>query len=261
MVHQGTSQPITVYALLDTGCTTPLISNTFVDKWSIPCLPHKNAVAIRNFTGDIVNGAWERYTIPMLLQHQRHFTQEVFKAAHLEPGVDVFLPFWWIAKHAPQSAWDSDELCFSTPQCLKNCTRSAVTEFTLDLDESILLHSEARVIGYVSAVEMPANDPLVQVLVEFRQFLYIMGKDAADTLLEHRSYNHSIDLKPGENPPWGPIYPLSETELQALGEWLKEMQRTGKIRRSTSSTGSPILFIPKPSGHGLRLCVDYRGIS
>jgi len=131
----------------------------------------------------------------------------------------------------------------------------------LDLDESILSHSEARVIGYVSAVEMPANDPLEQVPVEFQQFLCIMGKDAGDALPEHRFYDHSIDLKPGENPYWGPIYPLSETELQALREWLKEMLRTGKIQRSTSSASSPILFVPKPSGHGLRLCVNYRGIS
>jgi len=115
--------------------------------------------------------------------------------------VDVFLPYWWIAKHAPQGAWDSDELRFSTPHCLKNCTRSAVTEFTLDLDESILSHSEVRVIGYISAVEMPANNPLEQVLVEFRQFLSIMGKDAADALPEHRSYDHSIDLKLGKNLP------------------------------------------------------------
>ena len=100
MVHQGNSKPIIVYALLDTGYTTPLISNTFVDKWSIPCLPHKKAVAIRNFTGDIVNGAGKRYTKPVLLPYRRHFTQEVFEAAPLEPGVDVFLPFWWIAKHA-----------------------------------------------------------------------------------------------------------------------------------------------------------------
>ena len=41
----------------------------------------------------------------------------------------------------------------------------------------------------------------------------------------------------------------------------KEMLQTGKIRRSTSSAGSPILFVPKPNGRGLRLCVDYRGIN
>ena len=37
--------------------------------------------------------------------------------------------------------------------------------------------------------------------------------------------------------------------------------RTGKIRRSTSSAGAPILFVPKPHSWGLRLCVDYRGIN
>jgi len=57
------------------------------------------------------------------------------------------------------------------------------------------------------------------------------------------------------------MYPLSEEELQTLREWLKEMERTGKIRRSTSPAGSPILFVPKPHGRGLRLYVDYRALN
>jgi len=39
------------------------------------------------------------------------------------------------------------------------------------------------------------------------------------------------------------------------------MERTGKIKRSTSAAGSPILFVPKPNGRGLRLYVDYRGLN
>jgi len=39
------------------------------------------------------------------------------------------------------------------------------------------------------------------------------------------------------------------------------MLRTGKIRRSTSPAGSRILFVPKPNGKGLRLCVDYRALN
>ena len=39
------------------------------------------------------------------------------------------------------------------------------------------------------------------------------------------------------------------------------MEKSGKIRRSTSPAGSPILFVPKPSGRGLRLCVDYQGLN
>jgi len=173
----------------------------------------------------------------------------------------VFLPFWWIAKHPPQGAWDSPELRFTSPCCLDLCTKTVVQEFSLSLDDSILSHPEARFIGYVSAVDLTANDSLEQVPEEFRQFLGIMGKEAADALPEHRSYDHAINLRAGESGPWGPIYPLSEHELKTLLEWLKEMLRTGKIQRSTSSACSPILFVPKPNGHGLQLCIDYRGIN
>jgi hypothetical protein len=145
---------------------------------------------------------------------------------------------------------------------LKDCTRSAASEFSLVLDESILQHSEARIIGYVSAISASENaDPLELVPAEFRQYLGILSKEASDALPEHRSYDCKIDFKDGEVPPWGPIYPLSEIELQTLREWLKEMLRTGKIQRSTSPAGSPILFVPKPNGRGLRFGVDYRGIN
>jgi len=88
-----------------------------------------------------------------------------------------------------------------------------------------------------------------------------MGKEAADALPDHRPYNCKIDLQEGSTAPWGPIYPLSEEELWTLREWLTEMEKTGKIKRSTSPAGSPILFMPKPHVRGLRLCVDYRALN
>ena len=115
--------------------------------------------------------------------------------------MDVILPFWWLAKHAPSGAWDSPQLRFNSPHCLEHCTKGAVAEFSLSLDESILQHSEARIIGYVSAVDTgAAPDQLESVPKEFRQFLDIMGQEAANALPEHRSYDHRIDLKEGENP-------------------------------------------------------------
>jgi len=38
------------------------------------------------------------------------------------------------------------------------------------------------------------------------------------------------------------------------------MEDDGKIRKSSSPIGVPILFVPKPDGT-LRLCVDYRGLN
>jgi hypothetical protein len=39
------------------------------------------------------------------------------------------------------------------------------------------------------------------------------------------------------------------------------MLEMGKIRWSKSPAGSPILFVPKAHGSGLRLCVHYRGLN
>jgi len=97
--------------------------------------------------------------------------------------------------------------------------------------------------------------------MEFRQYLGKMGKEAADALPIYRPYDCKIDLQEGSTAPWGPIYPLSEEELRTLWEWLQEMERTGKIKRSTSPAGSQILFVPKPYGRELRLCVDYQALN
>jgi len=258
MLDCGNKDNCQVRVLLDTGCSTTLISNQLVEKLSLPCVEHKQEIAIRNFTGELVPEAGQRYTSPVMLQHRQHYTREVFEVAPLEAEVDIFLPFWWIARHPPQGAWDTAELRFNTPSCVEHCTKLTTTKFSLSLDPSILSRPDTCVIGYVSAV---TENPLEQVPWEFRQFLDIMGTEAADALPEDSPYDHEIRLKEGEKPPWGPIYPLSEAELEALREYIKEMMRTGKIRRSTSSAGAPILFVPKPHGRGLRLCVDYRGIN
>jgi len=116
-------------------------------------------------------------------------------------------------------------------------------------------------VGYVYAIDREDRDPLELVPGKFKKYLDIMGKEAAKALPEHQPYDCKINLKEGETAPWGPIYPLSETELQTLREWQKEMLKTGKIRRSTSPAGSPILFVPKLHGRGLWLCVDYRALN
>ena len=57
------------------------------------------------------------------------------------------------------------------------------------------------------------------------------------------------------------MYPLSELELKALREFLDSALKSGKISPSRSSAGVLILFVPKPEGRSLRLCVDYRGLN
>ena len=71
---------------------------------------------------------------------------------------------------------------------------------------------------------------------------------------------HKIDLEPNSGPPWGPLYPMSEPELEELRDYLETSMGSGRIRRSISPAGAPVMFVPKKGG-GLRLCVDYRGLN
>jgi len=132
----------------------------------------------------------------------------------MEPEIDAFLPFDWITAHPPQGAWTNEEIRFSSVECMGKCTRYEASPYSLTWDESVTTDPDARIIGYIAMAA--EEDPLKAVPMEFRQYVGIMGREAADNLPEHRPYDCKINLKEGETAPWGPIYPLSEVELQTL---------------------------------------------
>jgi len=124
----------------------------------------------------------------------------------MDPGIDIFLPFEWVTAHPPQGAWTNKEIRFNSAQCLENCTKHEVGQFSLTWDETVATDPAAHLIGYVSAAS--DEDPIKAVPKEFRQYLRIMGKEAADALPKHRQYDCKIDLQKGSTAPCGPIYPL-----------------------------------------------------
>ena len=95
---------------------------------------------------------------------------------------------------------------------------------------------------------------------EYREFSDVFSKTKADTLPEHRPYDLRIELEDGAVPPLGPIYSLSQLELDTLREYIEENLRSGFIRPSNSLCRAPVLFVKKKDG-SLRLCVDYRGLN
>jgi len=74
--------------------------------------------------------------------------------------------------------------------------------------------------------------------------------------LPRGTFDHAIDLKPDTQPPWGPIYRLSQKQLDVLRKYLDDMLKQGMISPTKSPAGAPILFVPKPDRR-LWLVVDY----
>ena len=103
----------------------------------------------------------------------------------------------------------------------------------------------------ISLEGIPAN---------YHQHKKLFLPETAEKLAGRRTFDHAIDLVPGAIPPWGPIYPMSAHQLDLLDKYLKKMLQQGKISKSKSPAGAPILFVPKPDG-SMRLCVDYQQLN
>lgn len=154
---------------------------------------------------------------------------------------------WWYENR-------KDRFSLLTPQRFAKKARNEAIVYVLTAisnDSFVPLGDEEIAKGYGSIADIP---------VELQGFEDVFALDKAGLLPPHKDTDHSIDLLPGTTPPHGPIYPLSQAELQELWEYIADSLAKGRIRPSKSPAGAPILFVPKKDGT-LRLCVDYRGLN
>ena len=81
-----------------------------------------------------------------------------------------------------------------------------------------------------------------------RHHLDVFLANNAKKLAPYRDIDLAIKLQLGKEPPYKPIYPLLQTKLAALQEFLEENLAKGFIQESKSPTSAPILFTPKKDG-------------
>ena len=160
------------------------------------------------------------------------------QSIHIEPATRK----WWFNIQIHQ-------LSILTPRkFIKACKNQACVYAVIKAPEELYLPDED---------DGGDPSPLPKEFADFQDCL----STAQTVLLPSKgSPEHTIDLLPGTAPPYGPIYPLSQRELAALRQYIEENMAAGRIRKSVSPAGAPILFVPKANGE-LRLCVDYRGLN
>jgi len=88
----------------------------------------------------------------------------------------------------------------------------------------------------------------LKLLLQYQNYADVFSEEKINVLLEHTEYDHRIDLVLGSHMPKNDIYLFIFRALQVLKEYLTEMEQTGKIQRSSSRIGTPIMFVPKPDG-------------
>jgi hypothetical protein len=88
----------------------------------------------------------------------------------------------------------------------------------------------------------------------------VFKKRNVNTLPKHQPYNYTIDLVEGAQPPFKPIYNMSQNKLITLYKYFDENFEKGFIWHSKFLDGAPIFFVKKKDG-SLRMCVNYHGFS
>ena len=200
--------------------------------------------------------------------YQRRIHLDVFGlAAH-----DLILGLPWLRENNPQIDWGKGSISFrnhtDTPGSgPTHQRRLMVDEKTINNIASHKTRSKTRL---VDSDNRGRNTDMSRVLEkrvtpnipkEYKKFEKLFLEETGpEALPEHQEWDHEIKLEEGKKPTFGPIYGLSEKELEALREYIKINLKKGFIRESESPAGYPLMFVPKKNGK-LRPCIDFRKLN
>jgi hypothetical protein len=172
------------------------------------------------------------------------------------PGVDLILGWPWLEEIDPQISFKSKEWRF--PYNFKEVDVVNRRRFAQAANKK---NSNAfAFVPILNSIRLLSAEVEPAIPQEFADFADVFSEENADRLPPLDGRQHPIILEEGSEPPFSPIYNLSEVELAVLREYLESAESKGWIRKSTSPAGAPILFVPKKDG-GLRLYVDYRALN
>lgn len=241
----------------------------FCKKHSIPLVEKTSPIEVETVDGSpISSGKITHQTVPLQMvinSHRENISLDVI----ISPNQPVILGFEWLQHHNPVIDWSSNQVYFNDkssasvpPRGPPATKRRPIKIQALNaraFAKFIKPKAQIFAVFVVPSGEPSASKPS-QLPPQYYQFSKVFSEKEANKLPPHRSFDCKIDLIEGKEPPYGPIYQLTETELQLLRDYIESNLAKGFIRPSTSPAGAPVLFVPKPGG-GLRLCVDYRGLN
>jgi transposase InsO family protein len=264
-----------MHALLDSGAQANYISPYAKKAAGLSDIAKEESYSLRVASGERMPGSPRitrevRTTFELGGQPPRSITLDVFDMAHH----DVILGLPWLREHNPVIDWKNITIMFSESQNQTPLSSKPVRSTTATTDE--------KTINYIASHPVPlekrttSTDTVrtagqqVRVLEkkvtpvipkEYKEFAELFQEELGiEALPKHQSWDHEIVLEDGKQPTFGPIYSLSEKELEVLKDYINVNLKKGFIRESTSPAGYPIIFVPKKNGK-LRLCVDYRKLN
>ena len=201
--------------------------------------------------------------------HEEKITLDVMKLGN----IPILLGNEWLRKHGIKIDFEKSQLKFQSSYCRSNCNipqsftiapkcpqgiqRPEKPDKYLEEIKEIQEHQKQR----IYQVSIHQNVLQDQVSKEYHDYLDVFSKELADQLPSKRYIDHEIPLEFGKRPYFGPLYNLSQTELEVQKKYIEEQVIKGFMRPSQSSAASSMIFVNKKDTEELRPCVDYRKLN
>jgi len=275
-------------AWIDCGAESNFIDPEVVNRLKLPWKEKKQPYWLSNAEGEPFS--YEGGRIAYEIDHLKVFIQERntgidFDVLPLESS-DLILGLPWLRRFNPHINWrtgqvhiDDDVLSTDdeeTEERSQNPTQTDMSRLPSGMDPPPkgTKHKQKgprRVLGRMvkqlyeldkdlRRQEPKVKDRLTNIPEEYRKYHQLFEEELETGLPQHGQWDLKIEIRDGENPRFGRLINLNEKELATLRKYLEEMLRKGYIRRSKSSAGYPVFFVPKKNGE-LRLVIDYRQLN
>jgi hypothetical protein len=138
------------------------------------------------------------------------------------PHYPVILGLSWLRLHNPYINWRTETITF-----LDN--PPATQENPALISTSLAQVHQKRTSLPATPNPSPPTKLSSTLPEKYADFQDVFDKKQADTLPIHRPYDCAIELLPGTQPPWGPIYGLTEPEQVTLKAFIEENLAKGFI--------------------------------
>ncbi len=204
-------------ALLDSGAAGNFMSLEFAELHKIPLIPCISPLSVEAVdgrplgTGRVTHLSQELHMRTGLL-HRELIQFYILQAPH----TPVILGLPWLRKHDPLLQWTSGQIVSWGENCFSDCL-STVQPLTL---RSIREHPDDAVLKCLPSM--------------YHDLAEAFSRSKATKLPPHRSYDCAIDFLPNATPPKGRVFPLSQSETEAMQKYIEEELSKGFIRPSTS---------------------------
>jgi hypothetical protein len=240
---------------------TPMLVKV-IDGWSLSSRPITHEMKALDITIDF------------------HTNKVIFNVIS-SPKKFVIIKLSWFALHNPRMYWHTKSLHFETPQhealeCETLIRSMQNLQQKKDLGgtrkprypkplfvgaKAFMKDTKTGNAFFIYVLPSPDVEPHPhEIPSQYQEFKNVFEKKNVNSLPKHRAYNCTTDLEEGAQPPFEPIYNLSQDKLATLHEYIEENFKRGFIQHSKSQVSVPIFFIKKKDD-SLRMCVDYCGLN